>query len=103
MRKIPFLLILALSFTAPSIAWAGNGGVFDGGSSSSGAAVEEKRYIGGSGEVRGFSGPGQFVDRHAWRSGFAGTLVMWRRLIENALPSDKPFPSESKKSPSPKK
>lgn len=39
------------------------------------------------------AGSGSFPDREVWRSGVAGTVAMWRRLIVNALPSNEGFPA----------
>ena len=60
-----------------------------------------KRFIPGSSHIGGFTAPNNFADRHAWRSGFAGTVAMWRQFIANALPSDEPFPETKKKTAKP--
>lgn len=99
---LTMILIFATCCCSAETLFAGNAGVFEGGSSPSAVFSEEKKYQSSTGRIGGLTEPDSFVDRHAWRSGFAGTLVMWRRLVENAMPFSPPL-SANKSSSTKKK
>lgn len=82
----------------PAFAEAGNGGNFE-----SKRQVGTERYAPGEPFYDPKMSPGQYVDHHAWRSGLAGTLAMWRKLFTNALPSNEPLKTTPKKTGPPAK
>lgn len=101
--KIGFLVIFLMVFGVTSNVFAEDKVYAPktnfGPSQGSAAAPREpkyKRFVPNSSNIGGLTAPNNFADRHAWRSGIAGSVAMWRQLIVNALPSDEPFPSVKK-------
>ena len=92
MKKF-FAAVLCLSLFGPlASASENNHGVLF-----SNPVSENKEHQPGERVLGGVIQPGSFADRHAWRSGIAGTFSMWGSLLQRAMPSNEGFPDKKKK------
>ena len=94
MKRIYAAVFFLIFFENVSYAQSGNHGVLYSNTDPKYKNSSHSSYVTGPNSL---SSVGNSIDHEAWRSGFAGTLVMWRTLVTNALPSNEPISKTSKK------